>query len=434
MTTQAGATKAYRRFVLVMLFGVFTLNFLDRQIIGILASLIKRDLALSDTQLGLMGGLAFALLYTILGIPVALVADRSRRTSIVAGAMTLWSLFTALCGAATGFWSLFLARVGVGIGESGGVTPCYSLISDYFPPHKRARALAVFAFGVPVGSALGLLIGGMVAAAIGWRGAFVTVGCIGLVFAPLLFLTVREPTRGGMDVDAGGVAISRTTLRSTLAYLRDKPAFWLLSFSGGVISMMSYGLAFWLPSFFQRGPGLDLATTAKLMAMMTLLSGCVGSPLGGILGDRLGSRDFSFYAYLPALSCVVALPALVVGMATTSLPLSVLLLMIPMAAGCFWVPPTLAAMQLLLPAPMRTTGAALYALIVNLLGLGLGTVLFGLVSDLAAARMGQGSLHFSVVLGGCVIYPAAAILYLITARRLAADRPRRPAALAVAAS
>ena len=425
MTARAGDGVAIsvprRNYALIMLFFVFALNFLDRQVISILAAPIKAELHLSDTQLGLMGGLAFAILYTCFGIPVSILADRKRRVTIIGLAIMLWSLFTALCGMARGFWSLFLFRVGVGVGESGGVTPGYSMIFDMFPPGKRARATAVFAFGVPVGSALGLLVGGLLGHAVGWRGAFLTIGAIGLVFAPVFLLTVREPPRGTFEKAARDPDAPPASLGETLAVLRSKPSFWLVSFSAGTVSMMSYGLAFWLPSYFQRGPGLSLSHTAQLTAAMTLVGGLIGSPLGGILTDRLGGRNCAWHGYIPGIAALIAIPALIVGMSVDSLPLSVVLLTIPMAQGCLWVPPSVAAMQHLLPARMRATGASIYALIVNMIGLGLGTVLFGVVSDLARSRYGEASLHFSVILGSCVIYPSAALLFFITAKHLPRD-------------
>ena len=175
-----------------MLVLVYTFNFIDRQIVGILAVPIKADLGLTDTQLGLMGGLAFALFYTLLGIPIALFADRSNRTRIITIALVVWSAMTAVCGLAQNFWQLFLARLGVGVGEAGGVAPAYSLVADFFPPHQRARALGAYSFGVPIGSALGIVLGGVIASLIDWRTAFIAVGIAGIVLAPIFSLIVKR--------------------------------------------------------------------------------------------------------------------------------------------------------------------------------------------------------------------------------------------------
>ncbi|HNR76754.1 MAG TPA: MFS transporter, partial [Parvularculaceae bacterium] len=192
-------TPAYRAWVLFILVVVYTFNFIDRQIVGILAVPIKEELALSDTQLSLMGGLAFALFYTFLGVPIALLADRKSRVWIISIALGLWSLMTAMCGLAQNFTHLFLARLGVGVGEAGGVAPAYSLIADYFPPEKRARALSIYSFGIPIGSAAGILLGGVLTSYLDWRAAFIIVGAAGLVFAPVLRVTLKDPIRGGYD-------------------------------------------------------------------------------------------------------------------------------------------------------------------------------------------------------------------------------------------
>ena len=190
----------YRFYVLAILILVYMLNFLDRQIIGILAAPLKAEFGLSDSQFGLLGGIAFASVYSTLAIPLAWLADRFSRVWIMTGALAVWSGFTALCGVAASYTQLFLFRMGVGVGEAGGVAPAYSRIADYFPPHQRARALAGFAFGIPLGTAAGTLVGGLLAASYGWRTAFIVVGLLGVILAPLLRLTVRDPKRGATDI------------------------------------------------------------------------------------------------------------------------------------------------------------------------------------------------------------------------------------------
>jgi MFS family permease len=212
---------------MAMLLLVYTFNFIDRQIIGVLAIPIKAELGLSDTQLGLMGGLAFALFYTALGVPIALLADRTSRKWIITGALALWSLFTALCGATTGFLQLFLCRLGVGVGEAGGVAPAYSLIADVYPPERRGRAMALFSLGIPLGSALGVFFGGYVAAHFSWRVAFVAVGLAGIVIAPVFALLVREPERGRFD---HGKATVQAPVADTLRpSCRCRPSGWCRS-------------------------------------------------------------------------------------------------------------------------------------------------------------------------------------------------------------
>jgi len=249
-------TGGNRAWVLLVLVLVYTLNIVDRQIIGILAVPIKAELGLSDTELGLMGGLAFALFYTGMGIPVALLADRFSRTWIMTVALATWSLMTAVCGLAGNFWQLFLCRVGVGVGEAGGVAPAYSLIADFFPAAQRARALSVYSFAIPIGAALGIVFGGVIASLINWRMAFFLVGAAGLILAPIFRLTIREPVRG--QFDRPRESSKPPGLKVILATLSRKPSFWLLSAGASCSSMMGYGAMFWLPSFFVRSFSLTL--------------------------------------------------------------------------------------------------------------------------------------------------------------------------------
>ena len=242
----AGARRRDPRLVLAMLLLVYTFNFLDRQILGILAGLIKKDLSLSDTQLGLLGGVPFAILYSTLAVPLALLADRTSRSRVIAGAMVVWSGFTALCGAVTGFWALFWCRLGVGAGEAGGVAPSYALIAAYFPPARRARALAIYSLGIPVGSAIGVLLGAWIAGHVSWRAAFYTVGVAGIAIAPVFLWLVKEPPRAAA---IGGGAAPIGTVFSILA---RKPSFWLMAFAASMSSMGGYGLAFWAPQVIAR--------------------------------------------------------------------------------------------------------------------------------------------------------------------------------------
>lgn len=301
----------YRVYVLLVLVLVYTFNFIDRQIVGILAPPIKADLGLTDTQLGLLGGLAFALLYTGLGIPIARLADRYNRVWIMTAALALWSGFTAACGFAQSYAQLFLARVGVGVGEAGGVAPAYSLVADYFPPEQRARALGVYSFGVPIGSAFGLFFGGLIASYVDWRTAFIVVGLAGLAIAPLFRATVREPARGGYDPPAAQK--STPPLSDVLRALARKPSFWGISLGAASSSIMGYGLFFWLPSFFVRSHGLSLMQVSIFYGSITLIGGIVGIWMGGFLADRYGRRSRASYALVPAFAFIAALPFLMVG-------------------------------------------------------------------------------------------------------------------------
>lgn len=410
--------NAYRTYVLIVLILVYIFNFIDRQILGILASSIKAELGLTDSELGWMGGWAFALFYTAMGVPIAMLADRFNRTWIITISLTVWSGFTALCGAATGFWQLFLCRLGVGVGEAGGVAPAYSLISDYFPPQQRARALAVYSFAIPIGMALGVLFGGVIAHQIGWRWAFVICGLAGLALAPLLKLTVREPVRGAMDV--GAKKAPPASLRAVLSTLSTKPAFWILALGASCSSIMGYGLAFWLPSFLERSHGLTLVDRSLFYSAILFAGGIVGVWLGGSLGDRFGAKDKANYARVPAVAFLVSLPFYAGAMTSDSLTLAFVLFTVPQALALMWLGPTLSAVQHLVPANMRATASAVFLFVNNLLGIGFGTWFLGRLSDVLRAEYGQESLRYSILY--CLgFYGLAAILFFLASRRLTRD-------------
>jgi predicted MFS family arabinose efflux permease len=406
-TTTAQAPAGRRLLVLGVLILAYTFNFLDRQILGILAGAIKRDLHLSDSQLGLMGGLAFALFYTALGIPIAWLADRWSRTWIMTGALALWSAFTAACGAAGGFWSLFLCRMGVGVGEAGGVAPAYSLIADYFPKAQRGRALAAFSFGIPVGSALGLLFGGLIAHAVNWRAAFVAVGLAGVALAPLVRLLLREPKRHAAPPSAGG----------GLSDLVRKPSFWLISLAAAASSVCGYGVAFWLPSYFERSLGLSLVDRALFLAAITLIGGTLGVWGGGWAADRLAAKSKRAYVLVPAAAFLLALPCFFFAVQTRSLPLAFVLFLIPQGLNLAWLGPVTAAVQHLVTADRRATASAAFLFINNLIGLGLGTWYFGAVSDALTPRFGAEALRYAIY-SGLGFYVLSAVLFFLASLKL----------------
>ncbi len=401
-----------------MLIVVYTFNFIDRQIVGILAGPIKAELGLSDTQLGMMGGLAFALFYTALGVPIGLLADRRSRVWIMTVALALWSGFTALCGVAQNFWQLFLSRMGVGVGEAGGVAPAYSLIADYFPPAERARALAVYSFGIPLGSAAGIFLGGWIASTIDWRTAFIVVGLAGLALAPIFRLVVRDPVRGRFDPPRAQT--TAPPFGEVMRTLAAKPSFWLLSFGAGSCSILGYGLIFWLPSFFARTYGLELLEVSQFYGSIILVGGVIGIWGGGWLGDRLGGADRGAYARIPAIAFLVAAPCYAVGVLSNSLPLTYAMFLIPQALGLMWLGPVLSAVQHIAPASMRTTASASFLFINNLIGIGVGTVLIGWISEQLAPSFGDQSLRYSILIG-LSFYLLSAALFFLASRRLHRD-------------
>ena len=422
MTMEAPAERAggYRYAVLALLIIAYTFNFLDRQILGILAGPIKAELHLTDSQLGLMGGLAFALFYTGLGIPIAWLADRWSRTWIMTGALAVWSAFTAACGLAGGFWQLFLCRMGVGVGEAGGVAPAYSLISDYFPPQQRARALAAFSFGIPVGSALGILFGGLIAASIDWRAAFVVVGLAGLALAPVFRLVVREPRRGEGAPAAAPADEPTAPAKGGLARLLRKRSFWLISLAAAASSTCGYGISFWLPSFFERSLGMGLVDRSLFLAAIALLGGVLGVWGGGWLGDRLGAKRKSYYLLVPAWAFLLALPCFFFAIGVKSLALAFVLFLIPQGLNLAWLGPVINAVQHLVPANQRSTASACFLFVNNLIGLGLGTWYFGAVSDALTPRFGAEALRYAIY-SGLGFYVVSAALFAVAARGLKRD-------------
>lgn len=436
---EAAPASGYRYYVLAVLIFVYMLNFLDRQIVGILATPLKAEFGLTDAQFGLMGGLAFALLYSTLAIPIAWLADRFSRVWIMTAALTVWSGFTALCGAAGSFGQLFLCRMGVGVGEAGGVAPAYSLIADYFPKSQRARALAAYAFGIPIGTAAGTLVGGLLAATYGWRTAFIVVGLLGVLAAPLLRLTVRDPKRGGMDepvpVETAAPAPVANMVAAppkappfgqVLKTLLPKPSFWLLSFGAAASSVCGYGVAAWLPSFFQRSFGLTLAETAWYYSGIALVGGLTGIWLGGAVADRLGRASRGAYPLVPAIAFLISVPCFLLAMnsgaiigavlpggdvnGAAALTLAFVIFLIPTGLNLAWLGPITASVQHLVPANMRTTASALFLLINNLLGIAVGIFYFGWMSDLLRPTFGDESLRWAIYTGMGFYLLASALL------------------------
>ncbi len=405
-------TGRSQRIALAMLLLVYSFNFLDRQILAILAQPVKADLGLSDGQLGMLGGLAFAALYSTLAIPLALVADRTSRTWVITISLGIWSAFTALCGLAQNFTQMFLFRLGVGVGEAGGVAPSYAVIADLFAPRHRARALAVYSLGIPLGAAAGMLLGGYIAQAVEWRTAFFVVGLAGVALAPLFRWIVAEPPRG---TDPDTLPVGRV-----FAVLAAKPAFWLLAFGAAAGSMCGYGVAFWLPSLMMRSFGLTLVQTGQFLAALLLTGGVAGILLGGWLGDRMGARDRRWYALVPAIAYIAGTPLFIAGVLSDRWPVAFALFVVPQALVYMWLGPVLTAVQHLVPPHMRATASASFLLINNLIGLGLGSWAIGQLSDALAPAYGTDALRYAIAAGLC-LYLVAGTLMALASRRLTGD-------------
>ena len=422
------AAAGYRGYVLFILIVVYTFNFIDRQIIGILAVPIQQELGVSDTMMGVMRGLAFAIFYSTLGVPIAWMADRYNRVKIMTIALSLWSAMTMVCGLITTPVQLFFARMGVGVGEAGGVAPAYSIVSDYFPPEQRARALAIYSFGVPIGSAVGIIFGGVIATFLDWRAAFLIVGALGLVLAPIFLFTTREPERGQFDA---GPKPTPVGIGPVVKKLTSKKSFWLLSLGAAFSSMMGYGLFAWIPTFLVRSFGDDFPAlfawapswfapegapailyASYFYGAVVLFGGLVGIFSGGVLADRLGATSKANYARVPAISFLATAPFLLLGTMSNSLALIFFVLIIPTALSLAWLGPVLAAFQHIVPPNMRATASALFLLINNLIGIGLGDIILGFMSDSFSAQFGTESLRYSIMCGGVFYLVAAGFLFM----------------------
>ncbi|MEO7411510.1 MAG: MFS transporter, partial [Sphingomicrobium sp.] len=401
--------------VLAFLLLAYIFNFLDRTILSILAAPIKADLKLSDTQFGAISGLAFALLYSVLAIPLAMLADRTRRSWVIAGALTVWSAFTAACGTAVNASQLFLFRLGVGVGEAGGVAPSYALIADYFPPRRRARALAIFSLGVPLGLAGGTLIGAYLAAWINWRAAFLAMGVAGILLAPFMLWLVRDPQR-----PAATAQTPRPKLSRTFGTIAAKPTFWLMALAASCSSLAGYGLAAWTPSVMMRSFDLSLTQTGQYLASLYLIGGTAGVFAGGWFADRLGQGDRSWYARLPMIAWLITAPLFAIGLMSPSPSVAWLFLLIPNALNILWLGPVTTAVQHLVAREYRATASASFLMINNLIGLGIGPTLIGALSDMFKARYAEEALRYAA-LSVVGFYLVAAVLMSFAVRRLSRD-------------
>lgn len=377
---QGHGTKDYRAYALGILLVIYTFNFIDRILVGVVGEAIKDDLQISDLQLGLLGGTFFALLYSLLGVPIARVAERHNRITIVTIGAALWSLMTAACGMAQNFAQLALARVGVGIGEAACVPPSHSVISDYFPAERRASALAIFGLGVPIGSMLAAVGGGWLVQNVDWRAAFFLLGLPGLALAVLLKLTVREPPRSGSAKAAPGFA-------EAIKALARKPSFWHAAFGGALVSFFGYSTAQFTISFIVRIFGLDIASASYAFGAIAGIAVAIGTFMGGFLGDRLSHRHPRVLSWLPAMGVALALPLYLVGYAQNDFALATVIFMAASVLHYLYLGPIFAIAQGVAEPRVRATASAVMVLILNLIGYGLGPATAGALSDFYANQM-----------------------------------------------
>lgn len=414
-------TNRYRYYVLALLTLGYVFNFVDRQVMTILIEPIKMEFGASDTQMGLLSGLAFALFYATLGIPVARLADRWSRRNVLAISMTTWSAVTALCATATGFWHLLLLRIGVGIGEAGGTPPSQSLLADYFPPEKRAFAQGILATAPNIGILVGLFGGALIAEAYGWRSVFLVFGIPGVLLAILIQLTIKEPLKVTASASEEGAG-----LFSTLGNIFRLPSFAYIMVGVGFTGIAGYGLGVWSPSFLVRVHNMSLVDAGLYLGLIGVFGGGLGTISSGLLVDRLARRDKRWQLWLPAIGIFLALPTqlafllwpaehrLVMG--DVDLPFALIFMALSAVFASFWIAPSYAAVQNLVPQCWRTQASALMLLAINLLGMGLGPLLVGMLSDLLS-QFGDSSVRYGLSIGvslslvGGIAYLRGSTLY-----------------------
>jgi predicted MFS family arabinose efflux permease len=420
----AAAPGARAWFVLGMLCFVYVLNFLDRQLLAILAKPIQDALHVSDYQLGLISGLYFALFYCLISIPVGWLADRSNRVRVLAFACALWSAATVACGTASTYPQLVLARMTVGVGEAGGVPPSYAILSDYFPPGRRGLALGLFNLGPPIGAALGIAFGATVAATYSWRHAFIVVGAIGVLTALVLLLTVREPRRGGLDVAVGQpvAAPPRAGFNETLRMFFRRPVLLLVALASGATQFVTYGLSNFTTLFLMREKGMALEQVALWYALLVGIGMSAGIFASGWLLDRLVRRSRAAYALLPAGALALALPFYLGFVRAPTWELALLLLIPPTLLNHFYLTAAVTLVQEEVRPQQRVMSGALLLLVMNLIGLGLGPTFVGAVSEFFRASHPQHSLQLALYgLAPFSLLPIA--LFLALARQLKRPQP-----------
>ena len=418
------ASSTARYYALGLLTVVYTFNFIDRQLLAILQEAIKADLLLSDAQLGLLTGFAFAVFYVTAGIPIARWADRSNRRNIIAMAIGLWSFMTAISGAVANYTQLLLARIGVGIGEAGGSPPAHSMISDIFPPERRAGALSFYSMGVNIGVLFGFLAGGWLNEILGWRWAFVVVGVPGVLIALVIWLTLKEPIRGLADNREPTNEVQ--PLGSVIAFLWSRRSFRHMAMGAAMNAFAVYSLSSWSASFFIRSYDMGTGEVGTWMAGILGLGGAIGLLLGGLLAERLAVKDVRWYNWVPGWAAIITVPLIAATFIAESRALSLLLFVIPGFLMTVYLGNTLAMVHGLVGLRMRALASAILLFVLNIIGLGMGPFLVGFLSDVLQPSVGVESLRYALL----ALIPAAfawsSVHFFFSARHLKEDLAQAP--------
>jgi predicted MFS family arabinose efflux permease len=388
----------YRYYVLGLLSLVYVFNFIDRQVLAMLLQPIKEEFGVSDTLMGLLSGFAFVVFYTFAGIPIARWADRASRRMIITVALSLWSAMTAASGLVRSFAQLALARILVGVGEAGGSPPAHSLISDYFPPAQRGTALSIYAWGVYIGAAIAFLGGGYLTQYFGWRTAFIVVGVPGLVLALVVRLTIREVPRGFSE--GGRTPIPSAPFGTVLRFLLTRRSFVFVVLASSVQSLSGYGVITWGPTFLLRVHDMSWIEIGWKLGWLIGVAGCGGAYLGGKIADALGSRDARWNMRLPAIESVLGVPFLIGFVLIRDADLALVCFAPFYALGAMYVGPMYAMVQGVVKLRMRATAAAILIFVVNIIGLGLGPLLVGMLNDYFEPQYGREAIRYSLLIVG----------------------------------
>lgn len=427
-----GAAYGWRSHcTLVLLLFVYTMSFIDRQIMGILMQPIKQEFQVSDTAMGMLGGLTFALFYSVLAIPFGRYADRANRRNFVSYCCGAWSIMTALCGMVTGFWTLAFARIGVAIGEAGGTAPSLSMVADHYPPQQRGRAMGVYWLGPQLGILFGLTLGGWIAQHHGWRAAFVWMAIPGVLAALLLRFTGVEPARGRWEPSRDAAAPAES-LGSLVRELRASQAFIRITLAGLMMGFAGYGIGIWTPAFLVRSHGMTLQVAGAVMGLLGGVAAALGALASGWLCDRLAKRDSRWRTGVPMLGCVLSVPT---GLAFYLMPATdvwhIGSLVVPHAIGFYvlfgltavwWTAPVYTVLAELVAPQRRATTMALFNLGITMLGGGLGPLLVGFLSDSLVPYFGVESLRYALAFTTGTCYALGILFFFLAMQAYARER------------
>jgi MFS family permease len=418
-------------YTLVLLLFVYTMSFIDRQIMGILMQPIKQEFQVSDTAMGMLGGLTFALFYSVLAIPFGRYADRANRRNFVSYCCGAWSIMTALCGMVTGFWTLAFARIGVAIGEAGGTAPSLSMVADHYPPQQRGRAMGVYWLGPQLGILFGLTLGGWIAQHHGWRAAFVWMAIPGVLAALLLRFTGVEPARGRWE-PSGDAAAPAESLGSLARELRASQAFIRITLAGLMMGFAGYGIGIWTPAFLVRSHGMTLQGAGAVMGLLGGVAAALGALASGWLCDRLAKRDSRWRTGVPMLGCVLSVPT---GLAFYLMPATdvwhIGSLVVPHAIGFYvlfgltavwWTAPVYTVLAELVAPQRRATTMAFFNLGITMLGGGLGPLLVGFLSDSLVPYFGVESLRYALAFTTGTCYALGILFFFLAMQAYARER------------